>query len=96
MRRSPRPLSLSLERLREQLAPAGTLARVQAVWEQAVGESVAAHARPTAERDGVLTVLCSASVWASELTMISVDVLEKVNAALDGQATLRELRCRTR
>lgn len=96
MRRAPRPLAVSIERLRDDLAPASALAQVQLVWEAAVGETIASQARPAAERDGVLTVLCTASVWASELTMMSSEVLEKVNAALGGTVRLRELRCRTR
>lgn len=83
-RRAPRPLALSLERMRADLAPASTLARVQTVWPDAVGAKIAAQARPTAERDGVLTVLCSASVWAAELTMMATQVLEHVNSALAG------------
>ncbi|HEY1687386.1 MAG TPA: DUF721 domain-containing protein [Solirubrobacteraceae bacterium] len=96
MRRAPRRLSIPLAHLRGELAPASTLAEVQLVWETAVGEAMAANARPTAERDGVLTVLCSASVWASELTMMAPEVLARVNDALDSQTCLQELRCRTR
>lgn len=98
-RRAPRSLGSSLERLRGELAPASTLARVQAVWELAVGASIAEHAQPVAERDGILTVACSASVWAAELTMMADEVVARVNAALGDAppgSELRELRCRTR
>jgi predicted nucleic acid-binding Zn ribbon protein len=74
------------------------LARVQTVWAEAVGPTVAANARPVAEREGVLTVACSASVWTAELTMIADELLARVNAALcggHGAAPLSELRCRT-
>ena len=95
MRRiAPRPLSAALGELERSLAPATTLARVQAAWERAAGTAVAAAARPTAERDGVLTVTCEASVWAQELELMSGVLLERLNAAL-GAGTLRELRCRT-
>ena len=50
--------------------------------------------RPAAERDGVLTVLCEAAVWAHELTMMQDDLVPRINAAL-GAETIRELRCRT-
>jgi predicted nucleic acid-binding Zn ribbon protein len=98
-RPAPRRLAVSLERLRSDLAPASRLARVQTIWERAVGPTIAAQARPTAERDGVLTVLCSASVWAAELTMMASEVLEQVNEALGqppASPPLIELRCRTR
>jgi predicted nucleic acid-binding Zn ribbon protein len=93
-RAAPRSLTSALERLTSTLAPATTLARVQAVWEQAGGPAVAAATRPTAERDGVVTVLCEASVWAQELELMSADLVARLNAAL-GEAAVRELRCRT-
>ncbi len=95
MRRpAPRPLSPALERLVSELAPATTLARVQETWERAAGPAVAAAARPIAERDGVLTVLCEASVWAQELELMAGEIIPRLNAELGG-ARVRELRCRT-
>jgi predicted nucleic acid-binding Zn ribbon protein len=91
---APRSLAFALDRLSATLAPATTLARVQEVWPEATGPAVAAAAHPSAERDGVLTVLCEASVWAHELTMMEADLLARINAAL-GAETMRELRCRT-
>lgn len=93
-RAAPRSLSSALERLTGSLAPATTLARVQASWEGVTGPVIAAAARPTAERDGVVTVLCEASVWAQELDLMSVDLLARLNDAL-GEPMIRELRCRT-
>ena len=95
-RRAPRPLSHALQSLRDEVAPAGTLASVQRVWEDAVGPAIASEATPTAERDGVLTVTCSASVWAAELDMMAADLIARVNSALGAQRTISELRCRTR
>lgn len=95
-RRAPRPLSDALQALQEQVAPAGTLARVQRVWEQAVGPGIAAEATPTAERDGVLTVTCTASVWAAELDMMAAELIGRINAALGSHGTISQLRCRTR
>jgi predicted nucleic acid-binding Zn ribbon protein len=91
---APRSLAFALDELGSELAPATTLARVQEVWADATGASIAAAARPTAERDGVLTVLCEAAVWAHELTMMEADLVSQINAAL-GAETIRELRCRT-
>ena len=101
-RRAPRPLALSVERLRVELAPASDLARVQAIWEDAVGAAVAAEAMPASLLDGTLTVDCGSSVWAAELTMMAAELCERVNAALGGAPAGRErplverLRCRTR
>jgi predicted nucleic acid-binding Zn ribbon protein len=91
---APRSLASALDRLSLELAPATTLARVQEVWADATGSAIASAARPSAERDGVLTVLCEAAVWTHELTMMQDDLLSRINAAL-GAETIRELRCRT-
>jgi len=92
-RHAPRPLSAALFGLTEALEPAGTLARVQRVWSQAVGETVAAAARPTAEREGVLTVTCADAVWSAELQMMP-ELTQRLNAAL-GEDAILALRCRT-
>jgi predicted nucleic acid-binding Zn ribbon protein len=96
MRKSaPRPVSIALDGFTATLAPATTLARVQEVWERAVGPAVAAASRPTAEREGVLTVTCSAAVWAHELALMAPTLVGRLNESLDGDP-IRELRCRTR
>jgi predicted nucleic acid-binding Zn ribbon protein len=93
-RLAPRPLSTAIEALASRLAPATTLARVQEVWEQAAGPAIAAAARPSAERDGVLTITCEAAVWAQELDLMAAQLIPLLNASL-GSETIRELRCRT-
>jgi predicted nucleic acid-binding Zn ribbon protein len=91
---APRLLSGALQHLTEALAPATTLARVQEAWERTVGDPIAAAAQPTAEHDGVLTVTCSASVWAQELDLMASDLIERLNAAL-GSDAIERLRCIT-
>jgi predicted nucleic acid-binding Zn ribbon protein len=83
-----------LANLASALAPATTLAQVQEIWERAVGPAVAAAAAPTAERDGVLTVTCTAAVWAQELDLLACELIPRLNAAL-GSQSIHELRCRT-
>jgi predicted nucleic acid-binding Zn ribbon protein len=94
MRIAPRPLSTALQALTATLAPATTLARVQEIWETAIGPAIASAARPTAERDGVLTVTCDAAVWAQELDLMACELIPSLNAAL-GEELIAELRCRT-
>ena len=95
MRRvAPRPLATANGELGAALAPATLLARVQGGWEGAVGPALAAAARPTGERNGVLTVTCEAAVWAQELELMSDELLARINDAL-GAVLVRELRCRT-
>jgi predicted nucleic acid-binding Zn ribbon protein len=94
MRRAPRPLSAVVPSFAAALAPASTLARVQTVWQDAAGAAIAASVRPTAERDGVLTLTCAAAVWAQELDLMADELIGKINARLGGEP-IRELRCRT-
>jgi predicted nucleic acid-binding Zn ribbon protein len=94
MRIAPRPLSTALQALTATLAPATTLARVQEIWEGAAGPAIASAAHPTAERDGILTVTCTAAVWAQELDLMADELVLSLNAAL-GDEAIRELRCRT-
>ena len=93
-RRAPRPFSLALSGLTGTIAPSTPLARVQEVWQVAAGDAVAQAAQPTAERSGVLTVVCSAAVWAQELTLMAGELVGRLNAAL-GEDLVHELRCRT-
>ena len=93
-RPAPRPLSRALEGFTATLAPASTLARVQACWDTAVGAAIAAASRPVGERDGVLTVSCDAAVWSQELDLMAPELLSRLNAAL-GSELLHKLRCRT-
>jgi predicted nucleic acid-binding Zn ribbon protein len=91
-RRSPRPLGLAVDGLRDELAPATLLGEVQRIWPDAVGAAIAAEAQPTAERGGVLTISCSASVWAQELDLMGLAIVERLNAALESGSVTR-LRC---
>jgi predicted nucleic acid-binding Zn ribbon protein len=93
-RPAPRSLSVALDGLTSALAPASTLGRVQAVWAASAGATIAAAAEPTAERDGVLTITCSAAVWAQELELMAPVLLQRLNESL-GEDLLHRLRCRT-
>ena len=91
-RRSPRSMALALDQIRDELAPETLLADVQRVWRNAVGPTIAQEAQPTAERGGVVTVSCSASVWAQELDLMGPAILERLNRLL-GSGRVSRLRC---
>src|SRR5689334_17681520 len=91
-RRSPRPLALALDTAREEWAPATLLAEVQRVWPRVVGAAIAAEAQPTSERAGVITVSCSASVWAQELDLMGMSIVGRLNSALS-RGRIERLRC---
>lgn len=69
-RRVPRPASEALRSALRQAAPKTRLAAVQSVWEEVVGERVAAVAQPVSERQGEVTVACADSVWVQELDLM--------------------------
>jgi predicted nucleic acid-binding Zn ribbon protein len=92
-RRVPRRAGGAVAALVHELAPATGLAGLQRVWPTAVGDVIAAQAHPSAERAGVVTVTCSSSVWAQELTLMGPDLAARLNAAL-GAEFVRELRFR--
>lgn len=92
MSRLPRPLADSLPGLRERLAPRTVLAEVQEGWEAAAGAEIARHCEPASEKDGVVIVRCSSGVWAAELSMMSRQLLERLNEARPPDRQVREIR----
>jgi predicted nucleic acid-binding Zn ribbon protein len=93
-RRSPRPLGLALSSAQASWAPETLLSEVQTIWREAVGGGIAAEATPTAERGGVLTVACSASVWAHELDLLAPTIIDKLNLSLR-VGHVKKIRCVT-
>ena len=90
MRRlAPRPLSVALEGVARDVAPATLLARVQAAWGSVAGPRLAAAAQPVAERDGVVTVACESGVWAQELELLAPDLLAGLESALEGRSVTK-------
>lgn len=91
-RRSPRPLVDVLDPLQDAWAPETLLAEIQQSWPAVVGPAIAAEATPQSERLGVLTVHCSAAVWAQELDLMGPTIISRLNQQLHrGQVT--RLRC---
>src|SRR6185295_19286944 len=89
---APRPLSVALGDLRDRLAPATPLAAVQRVWPEVAGPAIASEATPVSERAGVVTVSCRSAVWAQELDLLSGQLVEQLNEALEGPV-VQSLRC---
>jgi predicted nucleic acid-binding Zn ribbon protein len=87
-------MALALGQIQADLEPDTVLAEVQRVWPRAVGPMIAREAQPTRERSGVVTVSCSASVWAQELDLMAPTILGRLNELLrSGQVS--RLRCVT-
>ena len=65
--------------------------RLFAEWERIVGEDVAAHAEPDRLDDGILHVRASSTAWATQLRLMSADILRKIAAAM-GPGQVRRLK----
>jgi predicted nucleic acid-binding Zn ribbon protein len=81
--------------LQMRVTPRTLLAEVQLHWAAAVGPAIAREANPVLERGGVVSVTCSASVWAQELDLMSPLILARLNEML-ASGTVTRLRCTTR
>jgi len=91
-RSAPRSIGQPLGALTDDLSPRTLLADVQRAWAAVAGPAVAAEAQPVAERGGVVTVACSASVWAQELDLMGPRIVAGLNEAL-GSGRVQRLRC---
>ena len=92
-RPAPRPASDAFRAALDRAAPKTPLAAVQSVWEEVVGERLAAAARPVAERDGAVVVACSDPVWVEELDLMQEQLRQGLRARL-GELAPRSLRFR--
>jgi predicted nucleic acid-binding Zn ribbon protein len=85
-RRAPRPAAGAFKQALRRVAPKTPLAAIQAAWQGAVGEQLAAVAVPVSERDGTLTVECADAVWAQELDLMQGALLERLRREVGDQA----------
>jgi len=53
-------------------------------WENIVGTEIAEHTEPIAILEGVLTIRTSSTAWATQLNLISNDVLASLQASSPG------------
>lgn len=51
-------------------------------WEEAVGSHIASKAIPVAFRDGALTVRVSGSAWMQQLSLMKLDIIDRLNDAI--------------
>lgn len=94
-RSNPRPVREGLEGLARRLgAPtASALGAVFSGWEEAVGATVAAHARPVSLTDGILVVVVDQPGWATQLRYLSSDLLQRL-AEVAGEGVLGRIEIR--
>ena len=94
-RRDPDGPSSEPKRLGDILSPAldrlatSEQARAYGAWARAAGEQVASGARPRHFARGLLTVECTSSVWANELTYLGSQILRRMDEIAPGHPVKR-------
>jgi predicted nucleic acid-binding Zn ribbon protein len=63
---------------------------LQVVWEQLVGNQLAAHTAPLRLQGGVLVLAASSPLWAAEVRQLTRVITERVNERL-GAGTVRKV-----
>ncbi|MFT6534868.1 MAG: putative nucleic acid-binding Zn ribbon protein [Alpinimonas sp.] len=78
--RDPRGLGSVLDNLTVDLGWSGTLAKSQLLvsWVDVVGADIAARTNPIAIEDNTLTVACESTAWATQLRLMSSEILTKI------------------
>jgi len=61
-----------------------SLVRVWDIWEQAVGEVVAANTRPAAFKGNLLIVNATSSSWLQQLRFLKPEIIHKINHLIGG------------
>ena len=78
--RDPRGLGSVLENLTADLGWSSTLAKSQLIisWADVVGPDIATRTNPVAIEDNTLTVSCESTAWATQLRLMSSEILTKI------------------
>lgn len=80
--RDPRGIDVVMENLTSTMGWDSPLARAEllAGWAEIVGEETAAHASPIGIEEGVLTVRCDSTAWATQLRRMNATITTKIGA----------------
>ena len=78
--RDPRGLGSVLDNLTSELGWSGNLAKSDLLvsWPDIVGPDIAARTTPVGIEENTLTVLCESTAWATQLRLMSSEVLTKI------------------
>lgn len=68
----------------------GGFGRIVTTFRQVVGPDLARVATPTALKRGTLTVRCSSASWAQTISMMELDLVDRLSARL-GRGTIRRI-----
>ncbi len=80
--RDPRGIGEVMDALTTKLGWESPLARSEllASWESIVGEETAEHSQPVGIEEGVLSVRCDSTAWATQLRLMRVQILNLITA----------------
>lgn len=78
--RDPRELGSIMDALTNQLGWNSPLAQSELIasWSELVGEDTAEHSSPVGAENGVLTVRCESTAWATQLRIIRNELLKHI------------------
>jgi predicted nucleic acid-binding Zn ribbon protein len=68
-----------------------SLIRVWDIWQEAVGEVIAANTRPAAFKGNLLIVNATSSSWLQQLRFLKPEILQKVNNVL-GNVSVKDIK----
>ena len=85
-RRTPRPITLSIQELVQRVRPATVLTEVQAVWSEAT--------QLIGVKNGELLVQCESSLWSQEISLLAPQIIRKINQRISAEQPIEKVRCK--
>jgi predicted nucleic acid-binding Zn ribbon protein len=78
--RDPHGIAEVVDALTARLGWNSSLARSELLesWQEIVGEETASHSSPVGVEDGVLTVSCDSTAWATQLRLMRAQVVTRI------------------
>ena len=67
------------------------MAEIWSLWNEAVGDAIAANAQPAAFNKDLLIVHVTSSPWLQQLQFLKKEIQEKINAIM-GKALVKEIK----
>lgn len=87
----PSPLGALLESAHSASIDSGGCPLDVHTWQKAMGKRIAARSTPEHLRDGVLTLRVASSVWSQELSLLSTDIIARLQEI---GFSVQRIRCR--
>lgn len=91
--RDPQPMSAAVDALLRRMGWAERIevASVTSRWREVIGDRIADHCEPVTFEDGSLTVKATSTAWATQLQMMSGQIIHRINEEF-GKEIVTELK----